>query len=240
MGTESLLSRRLLGIGVQAALPENQWQIEVEHWYHIVLAGYQKIYMDGATGLPPSYPEEWVQRPADAQQRKMCHSQKAISTAYLSFSVFGLSFLLVAGLLIILLSIFIEPVARFVQTRGKLSPYSRLGWNTNGVFQLQRLAHEELGIGEWTAADKTIPETKNPNKPCPSKERTPRPSRPPNSQTDAPPEESTMMCFDSPDTNGMTDSTVASADVNASDTASENGSGGAWTVVSGGMTQWMQ
>ncbi|KAI0554210.1 hypothetical protein F4679DRAFT_579821 [Xylaria curta] len=202
MGTESLLSRRLLGIGVQAALPENQWQLEVEHWYHIVLAGYQKIYMDGAAGPPPSYPEEW----------------KAISTAHLSFSVFGLSFLLVAGLLIILLSIFIEPVARFVQTRGKLSPYSRLEWNTNGVFQLQRLAHEELGIGEWTAADKTIPETKTPASLAsldvsdlehprllrqPSKERTPRPSRPPSSQTDAPPEESTMMGLDSLDTNAL-------------------------------------
>ncbi|TRX91314.1 hypothetical protein FHL15_007736 [Xylaria flabelliformis] len=188
---------------------------------------------------PPSYPEEWTQRPFNAQQTQNV-PQPAISTTHLSSSVFGLSFLLIAGLPIILLSIFIEPVARFMQTRGKLSPHSRLEWGTNGVFQLQRLAHEELGIGEWTAANKTIPETKTPTSLAsldvlnlehpprllrqPAKERTPRPSRPSSSQTDAPPGESTMMGLD---TNGMKDSTAALADtrqtvgVDASDNVSE-------------------
>lgn len=55
----------------------------------------------------------------------------------------------------------IEPIARFVQTRAKLNQYSRLEWSTNGTFQLQRLAHEELGIGEWDAADEEIPTTKS-------------------------------------------------------------------------------
>ena len=55
----------------------------------------------------------------------------------------------------------IEPIARFVQTRAKLNQYSRLEWSTNGTFQLQRLAHEELGIGEWESADEVIPTTKS-------------------------------------------------------------------------------
>ena len=55
----------------------------------------------------------------------------------------------------------IEPIARFVQTRAQLNQYSRLEWNTNGTFQLQRLAHEELGIGDWDAADEAIPTTKS-------------------------------------------------------------------------------
>ncbi|KAI0857162.1 hypothetical protein F4860DRAFT_518157 [Xylaria cubensis] len=123
---------------------------------------FLQIYMDGATGHRHRILSNGFRDHLKRSKRKTCHSQKAISTAHLSFCVLGLSFLLIPVLLINLLSIFIEPVARFVQTRGKLSPYSRLEWDTNGVFQLQRLAHEERGIGEWTAADKTIPETKPP------------------------------------------------------------------------------
>lgn len=75
MGSESLLARRTLRGGIQGALPENQWQLDVEHWYHIVLAGYQKIYADVAAGPPSSYPEEWVRRPASEGQINMCQNQ---------------------------------------------------------------------------------------------------------------------------------------------------------------------
>ena len=75
MGTDSLLARRTLGGGMQAALPENQWQLEVEHWYQIALAGYQKIYVDVTAGPPSSYPEEWVQRPIGEGQINMCQNQ---------------------------------------------------------------------------------------------------------------------------------------------------------------------
>ena len=75
MGTESLLSRRTLGGGIQGALPDNQWQLDVEHWYQIILAGYQKIYLDAAAGPPSSHPEEWVQRPVNEGQITMCQNQ---------------------------------------------------------------------------------------------------------------------------------------------------------------------
>ncbi|KAI3326463.1 hypothetical protein HD806DRAFT_551441 [Xylariaceae sp. AK1471] len=204
MGTESLLSKRSLSNGIQGSLPDNQWQLEVEHWYQIALAGYQKIYLDGASGPPPSYPEEYIQRRANPEQHKLCHNQKAVSTAHASFCVFGLAFLLIGGLLIIALAILLEPIARFVQIRAKLDQYSRL---------------------EWTDADKTIPKTEaqislaaldisdlaHPKLlPEVPKEEASLPSDLPSSQTDAPVEERTSTA---PDTNDSENSAPVVADI---------------------------
>ena len=63
------------------------------------------------------------------------------------------------GLIVFLTSFTIEPLVGYVQNRFKLNPYARLEWYTNGSLQLQRLAHEELGIGTWTRCDSDIPST---------------------------------------------------------------------------------
>lgn len=42
-------------------------------------------------------------------------------------------------------------------THHKKNKYARLEWESNGVLQLQRLAHEELGFGEWKNCDKNVP-----------------------------------------------------------------------------------
>lgn len=75
MGSESLLARRTLRGGIQGPLPENQWQLDVEYWFQIVLAGYQKIYADVAAGPPSSYPKKWVRRPVSEGQINMCQNQ---------------------------------------------------------------------------------------------------------------------------------------------------------------------
>jgi hypothetical protein len=37
--------------------------------------------------------------------------------------------------------------------------YSRLEWSSNGTLQLQRLAHEELGLGTWSGCTQDVPTT---------------------------------------------------------------------------------
>ena len=39
----------------------------------------------------------------------------------------------------------------------KSHPYPQMEWCTNGNLQLQRLAHEGMGVGPWMACDKEIP-----------------------------------------------------------------------------------
>jgi hypothetical protein len=82
------------------------------------------------------------------------------NTAFTSFSVVGLVLLLGVGLLVILLSVFIEIMTGHIQRYTKRDPYSLVEWNTNGILQLQRLAYEELGLGQWDGCGDEIPYTK--------------------------------------------------------------------------------
>lgn len=58
------------------------------------------------------------------------------------------------------MAILIEPIVGFVQKRTKVNPYSRMEWIAGGTFQLQRLAHEELGTSDWSGTDGFIPTTR--------------------------------------------------------------------------------
>ncbi|XXG95571.1 hypothetical protein Hte_001838 [Hypoxylon texense] len=71
MGVQALLSRKKLDEGWQGSLPDNQWQMDVEHWFQISIAAYQKIFVDTATGPLSSMPEDFVKRPANDVQTKL-------------------------------------------------------------------------------------------------------------------------------------------------------------------------
>lgn len=75
--------------------------------------------------------------------------QKILSTAYTNFSVLGLVIILVVGGLIILISYTLETIIVFIEKRRGITKHSLLEWFTDETFQLQRLAHEELGVGTW-------------------------------------------------------------------------------------------
>ncbi|KAI3329978.1 hypothetical protein F4824DRAFT_516016 [Ustulina deusta] len=159
LGAQSLLSRRSLSEGFQGPLSNDQWKLDLEYWNNIEKASWSKGLVETATGLPSSYPETWIRRPVNKAEVQLCHSQKIISASHISFSVLALALLLAGGLLIISISLSLERLARFLQRYAKLDPHSRLEWVSNGTLQLQRLAHEELGFGEWTGGDGTVPTT---------------------------------------------------------------------------------
>lgn len=182
LGTAALLSRSSLGVGIQRPLPANQWQLDVTHWFETSLAFIQGLFIDTATGPSDSRMLQWVHSPANAEERTLCHSQvlpfsplsppptvyptlipqtpqKILSTAYISFSLFGLSLILVLGTLIIIASAVLEPVAGYIQRRRGWKDYARLEWCTNETLQLQRLAHEELGVGTWSHTLDAVPRT---------------------------------------------------------------------------------
>ncbi len=85
--------------------------------------------------------------------------QKIRSTAYASLSVFGLYFTLILGLLIIMTSYLLEPLAGFLFKRKRYNRYAHLEWTTNGTLQLQRLAHEAIGFGVWSRCTNLVPAT---------------------------------------------------------------------------------
>lgn len=69
-------------------------------------------------------------------------------------------FILIFGTIIIISSLFLQSLIRILQRHFKFTPYPRLEWSTNATLQLQRLAHEELGLGDWENTDEAIPFTK--------------------------------------------------------------------------------
>lgn len=83
--------------------------------------------------------------------------QKILSTAYTNFSVFGLATIIIIGGIIIILSYTLEPLVACIQHRRNLDIYERLEWTVNETLQLQRLAHEELGVGTWLNCDRDVP-----------------------------------------------------------------------------------
>lgn len=74
LGEWSLTSRYTLNQGIQAKLPDNQWQLDVEHWHDISMASLQSGVVNAATGpSDPSILEVW-QSPQNAEEHKVCHN----------------------------------------------------------------------------------------------------------------------------------------------------------------------
>ncbi|KAL1615965.1 hypothetical protein SLS56_011613 [Neofusicoccum ribis] len=150
---------RGLSEGMQGPLPDNQWQLDVENWFAISLAALQGWMVELATGPSDSKFLDWIDSPTSEGGRYWCKNQKILTTAYTNFNTFGLCLTLILGTIIITVSYSLEPLVSWIQKRRRLDTYSRLEWCTNETLQLQRLAHEELGLGTWSGAAGNIPFT---------------------------------------------------------------------------------
>lgn len=58
-----------------------------------------------------------------------------------------------------MLSYALEPIFSLLYKRRKYKPYAHLEWQTNACLQLHRLAHEELGLAQWSNCLDEVPTT---------------------------------------------------------------------------------
>lgn len=74
----ALLSRSSLTAREQAALPDNQWQLEVENWHNISMGLLQEAPISIAKG--PSDPRalQYLVRPKGTEQLNLCKNQACI------------------------------------------------------------------------------------------------------------------------------------------------------------------
>ncbi|KAL6708154.1 hypothetical protein ACN47E_003338 [Coniothyrium glycines] len=178
IGASALRARYSLSYGYSAGLPDNQWQLEAEHWIKGALASLQDSFIETTNGIPeslddfrePPLPEETV-------ARNLCVNQKIVSNNYSSFNVLGLSLILVLGVIIIILDMGCEPAVAWWQRRKYTKAlshdpeksaasddtrhplYGALEWSQTNILQLQRLAMEEAGHGDWSSCDNDVPVT---------------------------------------------------------------------------------
>ncbi|KAI0450085.1 hypothetical protein F5B21DRAFT_529296 [Xylaria acuta] len=163
MGPASLLSQEYLVNGVQSHLESNQWQLDVAHWWDIAMSGRQAAFLDAAYSSPdPSILASYVNFTSPAAL-KLCQNQKMRTTAYASFSLLGFTLTFVVGFLLATFSYIQEPLVTWSYKRKGRKPYQHLEWVSNATLQLHRLAHEEMGWGEWSNCTETIPTTKDNN-----------------------------------------------------------------------------
>ncbi|KAK7179517.1 hypothetical protein DPSP01_011952 [Paraphaeosphaeria sporulosa] len=95
---------------------------------------------------------------------KLCRNQKVRSSEYYSFNVLGMSIIIFVGVFLMVVGAFIENIATtigntFSRDKQHNPPYSRLEWESNSFLDLQRLAHQALGVGNWTRSRTGIPIT---------------------------------------------------------------------------------
>lgn len=63
----------------------------------------------------------------------------------------GIFIIVAAGIFLFISSAFLETIAAAIlRIRGHAHTYAQLEWENNSILQVQRLAHEELGLGTWS------------------------------------------------------------------------------------------
>ncbi|KAI0448075.1 hypothetical protein F4803DRAFT_567680 [Xylaria telfairii] len=159
IGSQSLESSKSLVSSVQGPLPDNQWMLDVTYWWNITLAVLQATFIDTASGSTTLERARLQINATNSGQISICQNQKIRSAEYTSISVFGLYFIYITGFLIIVASFVIDPLLTCAQKRWKYREYENLEWISNETLQLQRLAYDESGQGEWSKCTDTIPVT---------------------------------------------------------------------------------
>ncbi|KAF2660683.1 hypothetical protein K491DRAFT_774588 [Lophiostoma macrostomum CBS 122681] len=161
-GMGVLQARDRLSYGMQGPLESNQWQLEVEHWVKGSMASLQRIFVNKARGPMSNELREYFSAPPNnTEESKMCRNQKIVSSLYSSFNVLGLVIIFVLGGILILLDWFMEYLIDYYQKtfRPKRPDYASAEWNATATIQLQRLAHEGLGLGHWSRVNHLTPVT---------------------------------------------------------------------------------
>ncbi|KAI1113790.1 hypothetical protein F5Y14DRAFT_451603 [Nemania sp. NC0429] len=118
------------------------------------MAARQEIFLSFAYGpADPALLSQRINYTASELKKKIR------STAYGSFSLFGLAFIFSVGGSLVATSYLLEPVSKYLYEKKGYKKYEHLEWTSNATLQLQRLAHEEAGFGNWSHCTDIAPNT---------------------------------------------------------------------------------
>ena len=165
-GVSALRAQETLSNLEQAALPNNEWQLEIQSWSDTSLARLQRGVLEYVTGPQDVLPGSYVWVPSDPISERMCHTQLVRgdtggNKSTISFSVLGVAIILVVGTFIILTSLIIEALVALLQHHVfKNSRYRNLNWILDDKFQLQRMMYEAVDMGgTWSGTKSSVPVT---------------------------------------------------------------------------------
>ncbi|KAI4283823.1 MAG: hypothetical protein L6R38_001905 [Xanthoria sp. 2 TBL-2021] len=138
-------------------LPDNQWQIEATELFSVSMAKLQQQIIGYATG--PTYIHEGMH--FTQGDKDLCQRQKIRGVSgYLSFSVLGVSIILILGCLFIITALVLDSTVGFFRRKLDWKDHKRLQWAVDEKLQIQRLAFEGAGHGTWTGGTDAVPKTR--------------------------------------------------------------------------------
>lgn len=141
-----------------ASLLSNQWQLEVNHWFATSMAKFQQQIVRYATGPLYVPPGATILHPSAQKAQYSCNNQIIRApSGTMSFSVLGLSIILIVGGLLILVSLVLDPLVNLLRNRLHWQDFKRVHWIVDEKLQLQRLAYEEAKQGIWRGGDRAVP-----------------------------------------------------------------------------------
>lgn len=122
------------------------------------MAKLQQLVVQYATG-PAYVPEGYtIIGPLSKEEKDLCNNQIIRSTSgVISFSVLGIAIILIVGTVLIVTSLLLDTVIPFMRRKTDWNEYKSLHWVLDGTLQLQRLAYEEAGQGQWSGGAGSVP-----------------------------------------------------------------------------------
>ncbi|KAK0124638.1 hypothetical protein ONS95_009585 [Cadophora gregata] len=149
---------------MSSAMPPNQWQLETENWFSTGMNIIQRYVAETATGAPGKYAKYTTNSQANATELQwFCANYIMRDSAYQSFSILALSLIAGFGGLAIFASLWLETTIGWIQTKLNRGTFHKMCWKLDSALQLQRMAYEEAGMGNWVRCADDIPLTEKGN-----------------------------------------------------------------------------
>jgi hypothetical protein len=158
--TPPLLADDLREGDVSLGLASDQWILEADNIFAMGLNAIQRWVTEFATGPPGSY----AQYTAGGNYTSigpssvwLCDNQVVRDAGYTSFSTLWISLIFSLGGLVLLVSLNLETTVGYFQRRYRRGLYQQVRWQLDSTLQLQRMAFEEAGLGEWEGGASQVP-----------------------------------------------------------------------------------
>jgi hypothetical protein len=150
------------GSGISVALPDNQWEIEVDNLFNTSLSFLQHMSVEHVSQsniriTPNATLRDFIQKENYTGAEIVCNSQMIRSTSYSSLKVIGLGCILGIGSFFMVLSLLLPIIMPLVYKWYKARLCRQeVEWQGNDLFQLLLRAFEGCGVFERTLSGKAL------------------------------------------------------------------------------------
>jgi hypothetical protein len=150
-------------ISISTPIADNQWILETTNWFETGMNLLQRMVAEIATGPPGKFSIYTAGNSTTVPRLDwFCKNVVVQNSSYVSFSMLALVLIFVIGILLILISLWIESLTHSIQLRFRKGKSFQRRWYLDSTLQLHRMAFESAGLGSWKDGPSEIPVTENP------------------------------------------------------------------------------